>query len=352
MTASIPVADGSIFISYRREETAYPAGWLFDRLVEHFGKGQVFKDVDSIELGDDFVEVISRAVGGCDVLLALIGDRWLTATGEDGKRRLDDPEDFVRLEIEAALTRNVRVIPVLVEGARMPRALELPPSMANLAYRQAHELSPARFNSDADRLIKALNRGLAATRAQQAIAAHPVPNASPPAKSLSGMAKPPFALASDEEEQRINVRRHPAVLIKPIAVVLGALIIVVTLGGTVLQDNRVALVIIWMVYGVLLIWLAWKAIAWYMERFIVTSKRMMLASGVLRRRVAMKQLANLTDLSFQKSLLGRILGYCELIVESVGQEALETIDHIPYPEQIYLELCDLIFPSADDAPDG
>ena len=117
---------GRIFISYRREETAYPAGWLFDRLAERFSPKQVFKDVDSIELGDDFVQMITRAVGSCDVLLALIGDQWLTITDVHGRRRLDDPDDFVRLEIEAALTRNVRIIPILVDGANMPRADELP----------------------------------------------------------------------------------------------------------------------------------------------------------------------------------------------------------------------------------
>jgi len=79
------------------------------------------KDIDSIKLGDDSVQVITAAVGSCDVLLALIGQEWLTVTNEHGRRRLDDPDDFVRLEIEAALVRNVRVIPILVEGARMPR---------------------------------------------------------------------------------------------------------------------------------------------------------------------------------------------------------------------------------------
>src|SRR4029077_277460 len=117
-----------IFLSYRREETRWAAGRLFDRLSRRFGKDQVFKDVDSIQLGDDFVEKITSAVGSCDVLLALIGDRWLTITDQDGQRRIDDDNDFVRLEIEAALTRNVRVIPILVEGAHMPRAADLPPS--------------------------------------------------------------------------------------------------------------------------------------------------------------------------------------------------------------------------------
>ena len=151
-------APGRIFISYRRGETAYPAGWLFDRLASHFGKGQVFKDVDSIELGDDFVEVITAAVGSCDVLLALMGDRWLAITDEDGRRCLDNPDDFVRLEIEAALTRNVRVIPILVGGAQMPRASELPASMAGLVRRQALELSPNRFDFDLRRLLKVLDR--------------------------------------------------------------------------------------------------------------------------------------------------------------------------------------------------
>jgi TPR repeat protein len=155
---------GRIFLSYRREETAYPAGWLYDRLADRYGRGQVFKDVDSIQLGDDFVEVITAAVGSCDVLLALIGDRWLTITDKDERRRLDDPQDFVRLEIEAALTRNVRVIPILVDAARMPRADELPAGLAKLVRRQALELSPSRFDFDTSRLLRVLDKALAEVR--------------------------------------------------------------------------------------------------------------------------------------------------------------------------------------------
>jgi len=161
MAKSDPAAAGRIFVSYRREETAYPAGWLFDRLSEYFSGGQIFKDVDSIELGDDFIEMINTAVGSCDVLLALIGDQWLTITDEDGRRRLDDPDDFVRLEIEAALARKVRVIPILIDGARMPHADELPPSLAKLVRRQALDLSPSRFDFDTSRLIKVLEETLA-----------------------------------------------------------------------------------------------------------------------------------------------------------------------------------------------
>jgi TIR domain len=171
MGGSIPAPSGRIFMSYRREETAYPAGWLFDRLTDRYGSNQVFRDVDSIELGDDFVDEITSAVGSCDVLLALIGEEWVTITDANGRRRLDDPDDFVRLEIEAALTRRVRVIPILVGEATMPRADELPDSLARLVRRQALELSPARFDSDLGRLLKVLDRTLAEVRVAQEDAA-------------------------------------------------------------------------------------------------------------------------------------------------------------------------------------
>jgi TIR domain len=184
MTGSLPNATGRIFISYRREETAYPAGWLYDRLADRYGGGQVFKDVDSIQLGDDFVESITRAVGSCDVVFVLIGDEWLTITDELGRRRLDDPDDFVRLEVQAALTRNVRVIPILVDKARMPRADELPESLARLVRRQALEFSPARFEFDTSRLFKVLDTTLAEVRrtqddAEMPAAATPDPSPAP-----------------------------------------------------------------------------------------------------------------------------------------------------------------------------
>jgi hypothetical protein len=182
MVAPPPAARGRIYISYRRQDTAFPASWLFDRLADRFGGGQVFKDVDSIESGDDLVEVITRAVGSCDVLLALIGNEWLTVTDEDGRRRLDDPTDFVRLEIEAALSWGMRVIPILVDGARMPRVDELPDSLTKLVRRQALELSPARFDFDIGRLLKVLDLTLAEVRATDEEAASVgTPAAHPPA---------------------------------------------------------------------------------------------------------------------------------------------------------------------------
>ena len=204
-----PAASGRIFISYRREETAYPAGWLYDRLADRFG-GQVFKDVDSIQLGDDFVEVITRAVGSCDVLVALIGDQWLTITDAHGRRRLDDPDDFVRLEIEAALTRKVRVIPILVDGARMPRADELPDSLVKLVRRQALELSPARFEFDTSRLLKVLDLTLAEVRtAQDDPALELAPAETVPDPTPGVVQETP---APPEQEQQ---RRPPAALSPP-----------------------------------------------------------------------------------------------------------------------------------------
>lgn len=121
MNSSNPADPGRIFIGYRRQETAaYVASTLYDRLSDHFGKGHVFKDINSIRLGEDFVAAIIEAVESCSVLLALIGDRWLTITDGEGRRRLDDPNDYVRLEIEAALRRNIPVIPILVGAARIP----------------------------------------------------------------------------------------------------------------------------------------------------------------------------------------------------------------------------------------
>jgi hypothetical protein len=161
MGTSSQVVSCRIFINYRREDTAYPAGWLFDRLTQHFGKGQIFKDIDSIHLGDDFVEAMTTAVGSCDVLLALIGDRWTSVTDKDGGRRIDNPGDYVRMEIEAALKRDTLVIPILVGGAEMPTAGELPPSLAKLVRRNALELSPSRFDADAGRLLAVLDETLA-----------------------------------------------------------------------------------------------------------------------------------------------------------------------------------------------
>jgi hypothetical protein len=133
--------NGQIFISYRREDAAYPAGRLYDRLQSRFAAEKIFMDVDSLAPGVDFVEALERSVGGCDVLIAVIGRRWLSASDEEGNRRLDQPEDFVRVEVATALKRGIRVIPVLVEGAPVPRSRELPDDLKALVRRNALEVS-------------------------------------------------------------------------------------------------------------------------------------------------------------------------------------------------------------------
>jgi hypothetical protein len=152
---------GGIFISYRRQDASDTAGRLYDRLADRFGDDQIFMDVDTVELGADFAEVIAQAVGTCQVVLVLIGRQWLTATGVDGRRRLDDPDDFVRLEVEAALERGVSVIPILIHGAVMPRHGELPTSLARLARHNALVLRYDSFRADADRLAGVLEGMLA-----------------------------------------------------------------------------------------------------------------------------------------------------------------------------------------------
>ena len=142
-----------IFISYRREETAAYAGRIRDRLVQEFGQDQVFMDVDTIELGLDFTKVIDEAVAEVDILLCIIGRDWLIIEDGNGKPRIDDPADFVHLEIANAIKRDIRVIPILVGNAEMPTADQLPPDLPSLSKRNALKLSDTRFHTDVDQLI-------------------------------------------------------------------------------------------------------------------------------------------------------------------------------------------------------
>lgn len=146
---------GGIFISYRRRDTAPYAGRLRDWLSDRFGQDRVFMDVYSIKPGSDFTESITLAVGACEVLLALIGPRWITITDEAGSRDVDNPADFVRLEIETALEREIQVIPVLIEETKMPNSDELPQSLSKLTRRQALPLRHESFPQDVTRLIEA-----------------------------------------------------------------------------------------------------------------------------------------------------------------------------------------------------
>jgi hypothetical protein len=171
-----------IFISYRREDTAGHAGRIFDRLRETFGRDKVFMDVAAIEPGVDFVEAIDRAVGSCDVLLVIIGKQWLSCHDAAGRNRLDDPKDFIRLETASALRRNIRVIPVLVQGATMPGEGDLPDDLKKLARRQAAEISDSHWDASFERLIETLQKLLseAAKPAQPGTAE--APNAPTPSE--------------------------------------------------------------------------------------------------------------------------------------------------------------------------
>ena len=155
--ASSTRAAGRIFISYRRSDSADVAGRIYDRLTGHFGDGAVFQDVEDIPLGMDFSEHITAVVSKCDAFLAIIGPRWLDAVDDQGRRRLDNPADNVRIEIESGLNRKIPLIPILVSGAAMPREAALPDTLRKLAFRNATPVRPnPDFRADMARLIEGL----------------------------------------------------------------------------------------------------------------------------------------------------------------------------------------------------
>ena len=154
------------------------------------------------------------------------------------------------------------------------------------------------------------------------------------------------------ERQVITVRFHPAVLSGPVAAVLGGLALAGLLSTTVAHGNGIAMLIIWGLWLVLVVRLIYKIYVWLDEYFVVTSQRLLLATGVFTKRVNMMPLTKVTDMRFERSPSGRLLGYGKFVVESAGQDqALQTVDHLPYPEQLYLEVCGLIFKDKGDSDD-
>jgi len=162
----------AIFISYRRDDTEGEAGRLYDDLSRSFGENSVFMDVAGINPGADFRKAIDDNVASCGVLLAVIGPTWATITGGSGARRLDDPNDFVRLEIASALAREIAVIPVLVHDAKMPRPEDLPENLKDFAFRNSVEVTHTRWNSDVQLLTEALKRYVAPTAASDTAPVH------------------------------------------------------------------------------------------------------------------------------------------------------------------------------------
>src|SRR5215813_14271160 len=158
---------GKIFINYRREDSIATAGRLADRLAETFGRENLFMDVDNIPVGINFEEYLKSQVAACDVILSVIGPNWLNAKDETNQRRLDKPDDFVAIELTAALVRDILVIPVLVDGTRMPKASELPDSLKPFALRNAIQVRNTNFGSDAEQLIAKMREALALGRPER-----------------------------------------------------------------------------------------------------------------------------------------------------------------------------------------
>ena len=153
------------------------------------------------------------------------------------------------------------------------------------------------------------------------------------------------------ERQVITVHQHPAVLIMPILYVLVGLAAAGFLSNSVTHGNSTAILVIWLLWVLVVLWLGYKVLDWIRTYFVVTSRRMVLSSGVFNQKVNMMPLTKVTDMSFQRTATGRIFGYGEFIVESAGQDqALSNVRFIPYPEQLYLEVCGLIFKEKEEPP--
>jgi TIR domain len=156
-----------VFLCYRRDDSAGYAGRVQDRLTQEFGRDLLFMDVDTIPLGVNFATVLHNEVAKCEVLLAVIGPHWLDARDDAGNRRLDDPQDFVRIEIGAALQRNIPVIPILLDGAKVPKANQLPKDLEELSLRNGLDVRHASFHNDIDRLVRSLKGQLSKTEAEE-----------------------------------------------------------------------------------------------------------------------------------------------------------------------------------------
>lgn len=188
-----------IFICYRRSDSGGHAGRLRDALAARLPEWHIFRDLDAIGPGEDFVQAMSREIASCDVFLAVIGGYWLTATLPDGRRRLDDPDDHVRRELTEALARGVRIIPVLVAGATMPAPGQLPSGLSALATRNAITLDDEGWDSDVERLVAAIDPGRAGSQApfrRPAATARPGPPAAGFAWLTSAARRPRLVLAA------------------------------------------------------------------------------------------------------------------------------------------------------------
>jgi Hsp70 protein/TIR domain/DnaJ C terminal domain len=184
-----------VFISYRRSDARWAAGRLYDRLAEVLGRNNVFFDVSNIEPGEDYQAKIIEIVGSCDVLLTVIGPNWLHIKDKRGAIRLDDPRDLMRIEVGTALRRNIRVIPVLVDGAQMPDEHQLPLELAPLARRNARDISFERFHADLDSFVRTMESILGGLSAAAKPGGQPAPAQVKPEPSGVVAAELPFTIS-------------------------------------------------------------------------------------------------------------------------------------------------------------
>ena len=210
---------GKVFISYRRDDSAGHAGRVHDRLELEFGRDLLFMDVDAVPLGMNFIKILDEAVAKCDALLAVIGPNWLDLRDKQGNRQLDDPHDYVRIEIAAALQRDIPVIPVLLDGAEIPQVDQLPQDLKELALRNGLYVRHASFHNDMDRLIAGLKTPLGQLDAPSVPATRRL---STQERAGLSTAERRIATKADEQEQGAPAS---APWLRPAAIAFGTVIV-------------------------------------------------------------------------------------------------------------------------------
>lgn len=245
---------GCIFINYRREISAAAAGRLSDRLAHHFYREHLFMDVEGIEPGIDFVKALDDQVAQCSVFIAVIGSGWSDVRNSAGQRRLDQSHDHVRIEIESALKRDIRVIPVLVDGARMPTPNELPKSLRPLVRRNAMTISHHRFGAEVDELARVLKR---------------VSGLSPkPTKRSLTSAWPDYLFSFEGRISRKSFWLSGLLLVAVCAVIYSALagLLAMTLFGAEVFAQGQSSYVLNMVYNIAILPSLWPSFALYVKR--------------------------------------------------------------------------------------
>jgi hypothetical protein len=222
---------GRVFISYRHADTAQAASWLFNRLTQQFGQQHVVKDVDPAPYGGNLTQAITAAVASCDAFVLLIGQHWMAVTGEG----LHDPNDYVRVALESAMARGVLIIPVTIDGARMPVNGELPPSLASMAGQPSFEVTMRNFDADTGGLLRVLDQGIAERQATQLGPVPEPPGLStvpgPPAAPTPAPGPLPFATKPMPPRRRFGTRAIVLSVAGVVVVAAAAFFVFMTPGG-------------------------------------------------------------------------------------------------------------------------